>query len=74
MLPDLCGLKNSLAERLRRGVDAAAMKQAPLVAGMQVQHQREGDRYSYETHGGEINRETSRWTSPTTIHRIFSAC
>lgn len=59
MLPDLGSFKRSLSERLRRALEARVIHHAPLMAEIKSYGQKEGDRYSYETHDtGDIHRET----------------
>jgi hypothetical protein len=57
MLPDLASLKRRLVEHLSRAVEMEAMRRAPLVSQIKAYHQKEGDRYSYETHEGEVSHE-----------------
>jgi hypothetical protein len=72
MLPDLTSFKQNLAERLRRAVDARVLHHAPLMAEIKVYRQREGDRYSYETHdSGDIRRETFKsFRTPVTTRIV----
>jgi hypothetical protein len=73
MLPDLRSLKAVLANRLSDGVQAAAAHHAPLVGQIKVYRQKEGDRYSYETHEGEIRHETfKRFRTPVTTRILPS--
>ena len=73
MLPDLRGLKAALADRLSRDVQTAAMRHAPLLSQIKAYRQREGDRYSYETHEGEMCRETyKRFRTPVTTRILPS--
>jgi hypothetical protein len=73
MLPDIPSLKAALADRLSGGVRTAAMGHAPLVGQIKAYHQREGDRYSYETHDGDVRHETyKRFRTPVTTRILPS--
>ena len=76
MLPDLTSFKQSLAERLRRAFEARVLHHAPLVPEIKAHRQREGDRYSYETHthdSGDIRRETFKTFRTPVTTRIVPA-
>lgn len=73
MLPDLRALKRKVAERLARGVREAALRHSPLLAQIQSHHQVEGDRFSYETHDGDIQRDTFKaFRTPVTTRVLPS--
>lgn len=74
MLPDLTSFKRSLAERLRRAFEVRVLHHAPLMAEIKAHRQREGDRYSYETHdSGDIRRETFKTFRTPVTTRIVPA-
>jgi hypothetical protein len=54
MLPDVREVKRRVAGRLARGVQEAGLRHAPLLAEIQSYHQVEGNRFSCETHDGDI--------------------
>src|SRR6266568_3102864 len=74
MLPDLGSFKRSLGERLRRALEARVIHHAPLMAEIKSYRQREGDRYSYETHdSGDIRLETFKAFRTPITSRVLSS-
>jgi hypothetical protein len=60
MLPDLRKFKGKVERRLRRSLEDRIQAYAPLVARIRVHVQQEGDRFSHETHDGDVVRERFR--------------
>lgn len=65
MLPDVRELKRRIAKRLARGVQEAGLRHAPLLGEIQAYHQVEGNRFSVETHDGDIQHQAfKRMSTP----------